>query len=245
MATSTKPAARRKAGEPRLVKQPLAIDRLPIEVHEAIKYLRAKRDLSWEEIERLSSMPYGDKWQSEFGRWGFVNWEAVPTHVLEKFPELRLPHSNLHRWWDIRVEQAGREVLARSAQARELAQAFAAAGIAGADEAVLNAARDVIFTMLQQQDDKGRTNAAKALLALGEVMQVARANTIKERKVAVDEKKLKALEAREEITRRKLDREITEAEKKIKGGGEVTVDDLNRIRERTFGLPPVPVQKGA
>lgn len=238
-ANQTKP--RRRTGEPRLVNQPLSIDLLPFEVHEAIKYLRSMRGMSWPEIERISSLPYSADWKDKVG--GFVNWEALPTHILEKFPELRLPHSNLHRWWDVRVEQAAREVLARSEQARELAQAFASAGIDGADEAVMNAARDVIFTLLQRQDDKGRAGAAKALLGLAELMQMSRANDIKERKVAVDEKKLKTLEAREELTRRKLQTETEKAAKKLQSGGELTLDDLNRIRERTFGLPPV--EKGA
>jgi hypothetical protein len=245
MATKKKAAApRRKTGQPRLVNQPLSIDALPVEVHEAIKYLRATKDVSWPEIERLSALPYSAEWKDskEFGKHGFVNWDALPTHVLEKFPKLHLPHSNVHRWWDVRVQQAAREVLERSAQARELAQAFAAASIEGADEAVLNAARDVIFGMLQQQDAKSRSNTASKLLALGIVMQEARANTIKERKVAVDEKKLKALEAREELNRRKLERETDDAAKKLRNGGEVTLDDLNRLRERVFGLPAVGKQ---
>ena len=222
---------RRRTGEKPKVAQPLKIDRLPQEMRDRILVERSRHGRSWEEIEAASP-----KWPE---------WSEVPGDVAALFPGNRLPHSNLHRWHDLRVAQVQRDVLAKAEQAREIAAVFAKAAVEKDDDAVLNAARDLIFGLLQGGDAKSQKDAAKALLSLGEVMQIARANSIKERKVAVDEKKLKALEAREELNRRKLDRELDQAAQKIKGGGEVTVDDLNRIRERTFGLPPVPVQKGA
>ncbi len=106
-----------KTGQPRLWNQPLKIDRLPPSVHEAIITLRNKAGKTWPEIEELSALP-ADKG-------GFVEWENLPTPVLELFPEMRLPHSNLHRWYDIRVDQVQKQVMEYSAKAREIAQAFA------------------------------------------------------------------------------------------------------------------------
>jgi len=222
-------AKRPKTGEKRRTRQPLRIDRLPVEVREAIQQLRAQGK-TWIEIEELSSLP--------LNKGGFVNWDALPTSVLELFPGLRIPHSNLHRWYDMRVEQVAAEVLERAEQARSIAKVFASAGLDKTNEAVMNAARDIIFGMLQATDSKSQKDAARALLALAEIVQQSRSNDIRERAVAVDERKIKALEAREELTRRKLEAETEKAAKKL-SKGELTVKDLNRLRERVFGLPPV------
>ncbi len=157
---------------------------------------------------------------------------------------MRIPHSNLHRWYDVRVEQVAAEVLERAEQARSIAKMFAAAGLDKTNEAVMNAARDIIFSMLQASDSKSQKDAAKALLALAEIVQQSRSNDIRERAVAVDERKIKALEAREELMRRKLEAETEKAAKKL-SKGELTVNDLNRLRERVFGLPPVEKQDHA
>jgi hypothetical protein len=228
-------ATRPKTGEKRRTRQPLKIDRLPVEVRDAIQKLRAQGK-TWLEIEELSSLP--------LDKGGFVNWDALPTAVLELFPDLRIPHSNLHRWYDVRVEQVAAEVLERAEQARSIAKMFAAAGLDKTNEAVMNAARDIIFSMLQASDSKSQKDAAKALLALAEIVQQSRSNDIRERAVAVDERKIKALEAREELMRRKLEAETEKAAKKL-SKGELTVNDLNRLRERVFGLPPVEKQDHA
>lgn len=238
----SKPKRRPKTGEKRSVRQPLKIDRLPVEVRDAIQFLKNVRGKTWIEIEELSSLAYQEKWREQGG--GFVNWDSLPTEVLELFPDLRLPHSNLHRWYDLRVSQVIAETVARSAQAREIATAFAHSVVEGAGEAVLNAARDQIMSVLAEDaTPKGRMAAAAALIALAEMLQKARSNTIKERQVAVDERKLKTLEAREALTRKKLETETERAATRL-NKGELTVADINRLRERVFGLPPVEAQHG-
>jgi hypothetical protein len=229
---------RPRTGEKRQVNQPLKIDRLPPEVRDTIQYLYNVAGKTWDEIEELSSLEYSEKWRD--GKGGFVNWHDLPLSVLELFPEMRLPRTSLHRWFDLRIQQVSRSVMERSAQAREIAEAFAAATVKGADEAVINAARDQILSILtEDMTPKNRMSAAKALISLGEVMQGARANTIRERKVAVDERKLIQLEKDAELKRKRLEQETNDAAKKIEGGGRVTVDDINRIRAATFGLPPI------
>ena len=108
-------------GEKRRTQQPLKIDKLPIEVREAILWLRNNEGRTFDQIEEQSAQPYSEKWRTD-GR-GFVNWEALPLPVLELFPMLHLPHSNLQRWHDLRFKQVQRDIEARSAQARELATA--------------------------------------------------------------------------------------------------------------------------
>lgn len=233
---------RPRTGQPRLARMPVRVDLMPPEVLEAIKRLRSKYGLTWMEIEALSARPYNSAWEKvAFGKFGFVDWENLPERVRAAFPERRLPHTNVHRWYDLRVEQAQRDVLARAEQAREIAVAFANASVDGSDKAVMNAARDVIFGMLQSADDRSRLKASAGLIALAEVMQRARANTIDERKVEVDERKLVQLEKDAELKRKRVEQETESVAKKLKKG-DITIEDINRLRERTFGLPPIAVK---
>jgi hypothetical protein len=230
---------RPKTGQPRLHRLPMAIDALPIDVHRSIERLRGKYGLTWAEIERLSSLPFDEKWERTIGRSGFINWDALDPKVLEKFPDRRVPLTNLHRWYDVRVDQVHRDVTARAEQARILAGTFAKASLKGADEAVLNALRDLIFGMLQAgSDDGSKETAAKYLLALGEVMQEARKNTIREKVAAIEDRRVKQLERLNDQRIARMERETQSAAKKI-SKGEFGLDDINRLRERTFGLPPI------
>lgn len=231
---------RPKTGEPRTTHQPLGIDRLPPSVHEAIKRLRARYGMTWLEIERLSALPYNKEWDSELGKHGFVDWAPLDARVLDKFPERRLPDTSLHRWYDLRVAQVLKEIDQQGAISDKLAKAFAGRGIEGADAAVMNAARDVIFQMLQAQDEKGRDKAAAGLIALADVMNGAKRNVIRERKVAVDERAVAQMEKDAEAKRARFEQETSKVSAKLGKGKEITRDDINRLRERVFGLPPVP-----
>jgi hypothetical protein len=226
-----------RTGEKRKAQQPLKIDRLPVEVRDAIQHLKNVAGKTWQEIEELSSLAYSEKWSEGGG--GFVPWERLPLDVLELFPDMRLPHSNLHRWYDLRVSQVQEDVARRSEQARVIAKAFAKSVVKDSDGAVLNAARDQIMSVLSEDGSmNGRMRAAKGLIVLAEVMQEARLNSIKERQVKVDERKIHILEERERIARQKLEAATAEAARKV-GTGQFSIADINRIRETVFGLPPV------
>lgn len=228
---------RPRVGERRQKNQPLKIDKLPVEVRDAIQYLRNQENKTWAEIEELSALPYDKDWRSKPA--GFIDWQSLPLATLELFPDLRLPQTNLARWFDLRIEQVYRETMARAAQAREIAAAFAKSIVADDDAAVLNAARDMIMSVLTDDaTPKGRMKTAGALIALAEMMQERRLNDIKERKVAVDERRLVQLEKDAELKRRKFTKEMDAAEKKITRGQALTADDINRIRERVFGIGP-------
>jgi len=56
------------------------------------------------------------------------------------------------------------------------------------------------------------------------------------KRVDVDMRRLKLLEDREKSARENLDQATRKA-----GSGQFTLDDINLLRERTFGLPPLAV----
>lgn len=215
--------ARPGIGQPRKTRQPLKIDKLPIEWREQIQKYRAQGK-TWSDIEELSR--------------GF-EWDKLPTKVLEHFPDLRLPESTLVRWYDLRVDQVNREIAARSEQARALAQSFAGANLSKTDEAVVNALRDTIFAEMQKAGSASREDVVKALSNLGMLLQEIKKNDIRERKVKVDEQALEQMKRRLDAQLRKFDEASDQAKRKLEKGKSLTVDDINRIRERTFGLPPV------
>lgn len=218
---------RPRTGERRKTHQPLKIDRLPVEVRDAIQRLKAQ-GRTWQEIEDLSA-------QAD----GFVKWNDLDAAVRRLFPDKKLPVTTLHRWYDLRVQQVMAEVEARSATARELAAAFARSVVDGEDDAVLNAARDQLMSILaEDMTPQGRIAATRGLIALAEMMQERRANEIKERKVAIDERRLVQLEKDAEMKRRRFQREMDAAEKKITRGKALTAQDIDRIRERVFGIGP-------
>lgn len=97
--------SRPKTGEKRLTRQPLKMDRLPESVLNAIVLLR-KAGKTWTEIETVSARPFSPNWAADGA--GFVDWKSLPKEIIYLFPRRRIPHSSLHRWYDLRIEQNGR-----------------------------------------------------------------------------------------------------------------------------------------
>lgn len=224
--------ARPRTGEKRKTNQPLNMDRLPPYVHDVILQLRNRRGKTWEEISALSAEPFGE------GKAGFVDWAKLPADVRKLFPGKRIPRTTLHRWYDLRVDQVKADVIVRSEQARVIAESFAKSNLVNGDEAVLNAIRDTLMNVLAEDaSDAGRQQAAKHLIALAEVMQAARANDIRERKVSTEERKIKLLEEREAQQREKLAKAAADLEKK-RTKGAINREDIERLVEQTFGIPP-------
>ncbi len=123
-----RPGYRRpRTGEKRAVRQPLAIDKLSEEVREKIQKLRAEGK-TWEEISEQSL----------------------------KFAGKELAVSTLHRWYDIRIEQVQRDVLAQSERARALAAAFAKKGFAELPEATVNALSSEVFSVMEDGTPRER-----------------------------------------------------------------------------------------
>lgn len=229
----TKP--RPKTGEARVVRQPLKIDLLPQDVRDAIETLY-DRGRTWMEIEEKSSRPYSAQWAVDDG--GFVDWESLDLKVLEHFPEMKLPKSTLHRWFDLRVEQARKRVLTESAQAREFAHAFTTGSVADGNAAVVNALRDQVFNLIQSAGVGDKAKFAKGLKDLTLAMSRMQRVELQAKRVEIEGRRVTALVADAEMKQKKFETEMNAAEKKITRGQPLTKDDIDRIRERVFGLGP-------
>lgn len=232
---------RRKTGEPQKTRQPLKIDMLPPAVREAIQSLY-DRGRTWKEIEEQSALPYSKNWETDGA--GFVEWESLALPVLEQFPQMRLPKSTLQRWFDLRIRQARAQVLKESAQARAFAAAFVDKNLPDANDAVINALRDQVFGMLESVGKGDKLKFVAALEDLTLAMTRMQRVQLQERRVAVDERKIAALEEREARARKSLDAETEDAAKKVKDG-QFSIEDINRIRERVFGMPPIDLPRQA
>lgn len=229
----TKP--RPKTGEERKTHQPLKIDLLPQSVREAIEKLYDGH--TWLEISEQSAKPYSAKWQEDGG--GFIDWEKLELRVLEQFPEMKLAKSTLHKWFDLRVSQARKRVLAESAQAREFAAAFAGNDLLNSNSAVINALRDQVFNLIQSAGVGDKALFAKGLKDLTLAMSRMQRVELAAKRVEVDQRKITILEAREKKAREQLDQATQRAAKS--GTGQFSIEDINLLRERTFGLPPLVI----
>jgi hypothetical protein len=94
---------RTKTGQKRLLRKILNMDRLPMDALDAVVYLR-KRFRTIVQIVEQSAKPYSPEWQKDGG--GFIDWTQVDSETLIFFPRFRLNKSSLHRWFDLRVDQA-------------------------------------------------------------------------------------------------------------------------------------------
>jgi hypothetical protein len=233
----TKP--RPKTGEQRKTHLPLKIDLLPQSAREAIETLY-DRGRTWLEISEQSGKPYSEKWREDGG--GFINWEALDLAILEQFPEMKLPKSSLHRWFDLRVSQARKRVLTESAQAREFAAAFVGGDLLNSNSAVINALRDQVFNLIQSAGTGDKVMFAKGLKDLTLAMSRMQRVELQAKRVEVDQRKIAILEEREKKAREAVDQLTQRAAKS--GTSQFPIEEMNLLRERTFGLPPLVIPHG-
>src|SRR6266851_573189 len=220
-----KPGYRRpRTGEKRETQQPFAIDKLPTEWREQIVKWRAKW-LAWEQIEE----------ETKNFEWKKLE-ESDPELALSHFADKRIPHTTLHRWYDVRMVQELKEADEERAISLQIVELFAALGFENLDESVKNALTDVVFKQRRLSADPAKFQEALEGLAL--VLTRFKRTDIAKQRVELESKKL------EQIIRI-AEKETNEAAKKIGKGGKLTIDDINRLRERTFGLPPVERKSAA
>jgi len=141
----------------------------------------------------------------------------------------RLPANTLSRWHDLRIEQVRNEVMAQSERARHMAAAFASKGFRELPEAAVNALSAQVFTLMET---KGGAEFEASLGNLVLVLSKLITAQAKQKQVELAERKFKDLKANAEKT-------THEAAAKLGKGQGLTLADINRIRERTFGLPPI------
>jgi Protein of unknown function (DUF3486) len=175
------PKARRKTGERPQVRQPLKIDQLPQAIRDRILEELNKNGRTYAEI--------------EFDSPNWEQWKKCDDRQVALFPGKRLPHSNIQRWYDLRVRQVQDDILRTSEQARQVAKVFALAAIADDDEAILNAARDTAFSILRDTKPNDRMKILQGLIKLGKVrIDMRKIKTVGEKTVAIEERRVSALE---------------------------------------------------
>jgi hypothetical protein len=128
-----------KTGQTRKVRQPLNIDRLPLLLQDRIRAERVD-GRRWLDIEADSP-----SWKE---------WESVDPGVQALFPGRRLPHSNLQRWYDLRIEQRLREVEHDAVKVRSIADSFAARTFDDLTGSAKNALAEQVFMLINSADAK-------------------------------------------------------------------------------------------
>lgn len=208
----------RRTGEKPQVRQPLKIDKLPVELRDRIQEERAKGG-TWEEIEEMSPK--------------FPEWEKVPEETKQLFPKLKLPHSTLARWYDLRVSQVLQENLERSQRAREFAGIWAGRDFKDLPAATRNALGDQIFALMQSADKQDQQQFRRELMALMELLNESRKLDIKERQQTTNEKalELKVQQMQEKV---KALRESVGGDKS--GKKKVDPEELKKKLDEIYGL---------
>jgi len=208
---------RPRTGERRRWRRPLKADLLPAEARTFVQDARAGRCVC---AKRAAH---------------FHTWMEL-EELSPQFAGQKISHSALHRWYDIRIEQVEREVLGQAETARHLAAAFAAKGVAKLPEATLNALSAQVFEVLRSGTPAEREISLRKFLEAQAEMVKAQAQRLRaeaeQRKATLAEKKFAVLRSR-------ADKETNEAAAKLGKGRTLTLDDINRIRERALGLPPI------
>lgn len=231
---------RPRTGEPRQRQRTLKLDVLisaQPAVRDAILGLR-DQGATWPEIAEQSARPWSKDWDKDRG--GFIDWDSLPTPALEVFPDLRLPQTTLQRWFDLRVNQVRSQVLKESERARSWAREFASKSLPDANAAVINALRDQVFEMMRSVGRNDQATFVKGLQNLTLAMSRMQRVELQAKRVEVDQRKIRLLEDREALTRKKLEAEADKAVKKLEKG-KLTKQDLAALVQRTFGIAPEAV----
>jgi uncharacterized protein involved in exopolysaccharide biosynthesis len=127
-----------------------------------------------------------------------------------------------------------------SAQAREWAAAFASKTLPDSNAAVMNAMRDQVFTLMRNVGPGDQAKFLDGLNALSLTMSRLQRVDLQAKRVDVDERRVRMLEERERQAREQVDQAT---QRVAKGSGQFSLEDINLLRERTFGLPPLrPVE---
>jgi hypothetical protein len=208
---------RPKTGEKRRVRQPLKLDRVPELLRDRVLQERAA-GRTWSEIEEISPT--------------FEEWKKVPAEIQAQFPGLKLPHSTLQRWHDLRVEQVKREMLSDQTRAREIAALFAEKKFQDLPEAIRNALGDKIFELMQSADEKSKNKTVKGLLEFGWLLAQQRKLELQERKQSADERAL-------EIKLQLINEKVKQLKKDVDVAGkkkQLTPEQLKQRVDEIYGL---------
>jgi hypothetical protein len=104
---------------------------------------------------------------------------------------------------------------------------------------VEGALRDQIFSLMQASDMSSRGKVITELQKLARLLVQQKRLEILDERTKAETKRVELLTQDFEMRKRKFEEETDKAAKKLGKGKAITTDDINRIRERTFGLPPI------
>lgn len=181
---------RPRTGEKRRVRQPLRIDGLSQEVRETILKARTSGK-TWEETAEEATKIAGEPL-------------AVTT---------------VHRWYDLRVEQVQKEVMAQSARARAFAEKLARSEFRNISEAAINVLSSEAFTLAQSANPEERLKAGMILVQLaarikrGE-LETERLELDRKKFAEIDKERLELDKQKLEATRSKVQALKQDVEKK-------------------------------
>ncbi|MBI3405457.1 MAG: DUF3486 family protein [Acidobacteria bacterium] len=160
-------------------------------------------------------------------------WSEI-SDLSVKFAAERIAISTLQRWYDVRVEQVRKEIEAQAARAKSLAAVFKKNGFEDLPESAVNALGSEIFGAMEAGTPAARQESLGNLVALLARMITAQAA---KKRLEVEDKKLALAKKKFEDVKSKADKATNDAATKLGKGKDVTLADINRIRER-FGLAP-------
>jgi hypothetical protein len=207
-------ARRPKTGEARKVRQPLGIDRLPLAIQDRIRAARISGH-TWMEIERQSP-----KWEE---------WAKADVEQRAIFPDLRLPHTNLHRWYDLRVEQVIREQEERSIAAHAAAEKVAARGFTNLTASVKHALGETIFELMNNADNPAAI--AEALIDMGHLLAKFDRNDLKREEVEQEKQKIELLAQKLQLMKGSVKGLKDAVEKR-----ELTAEQLQEKLDQIYGI---------
>ncbi len=206
---------RPRTGEARKVRQPLGIDRLPLKMQDRIRAARIS-GRTWMEIEEDS--PNWPEWN-----------EGVSIEAFDLFPGRRLPHSNLHRWYDLRVSQVMKEQEERSIAAHAAADKVAARGFKNLTASVKHAMGETVFELMNAEHNP--MVIAEALANIGLLLARFDRNELARTRVEQEEQKIALLGKKLELMKGSVKGLKESVEKK-----ELTPEQLQQKLDQIYGI---------
>jgi hypothetical protein len=205
----------RRTGEARKVRQPLGIDRLPLAIQDRIRAARIA-GRTWMEIEQQSP-----KW---------AEWAEATEEQRAIFPDLRLPHTNLHRWYDLRVEQVIQEQEQRAQAAHAAAEKLAARGFSNLTASVKHALGEAVFELMNA-NAAAPDEIVEALTDVGHLLVKVDRNDLKREEIEQEKQKIELLSQKLQMMKGSVKGLKEAVEKK-----EVTPEQLQQKLDEIYGL---------
>ena len=207
-------ARRPRTGEARSVRQPLGIDRLPLAIQDRIRAARIA-GRTWMEIERQSP--------------AWKEWAEADAEQRQIFPDLRLPHTNLHRWYDLRVAQVMKEQEERSLAAHAAAEKVAGRGFTDLTASVKHALGETVFEVMNNADNPAAI--AEALVEVGHLLVKIDRNDLKREEIEQEKQKIELLGQKLQMMKGGVKSLKEAAEKK-----ELSPEELQRKLDEIYGI---------